>query len=545
MGINQKATASSLAKLSSGLKINSAADDAAGLSISEKMRGQISGLNTASANAQTGINMVSTAEGALNETTAVLQRMRELAVQAGSDTNTTSDRAAMQTETSQLVNAINDIGNNTQFNTKNLLNGSVGVQMSSSTTALSAATTGASTQSGVYLTNVVAVATQAKLGGAQDFAVPVSSGSVTINGSQISITVGDTIGTVASKINNMSSATGVTAIIQQGSSAGTQKLIIQSNNYGSNSTISATGDTHATFAALGLTTTTGTVVTASAAGTDVAGNIEGSTATGNGLSLTSTGANSKGLVVNTVATQSAATSVGGAYSTPTVAGGTIIINGYTAYTATIGDSATNVVAALNAASKETGVTASLTTGGTINLASMVQGKNASITVGGTDVGVGLSGLTAATTNGSDALALSSGNITVNTSNVMQLQIGANQGQTMAIGIDDMRATALGVNNIDLTTQAGAAVAITSIDAATAKVSSERSNLGAFQNRLEHTINNLGTASQNITASEASIRDVDMAAEMTNFQKNNILQQAAQAMLAQANQQPQGVLQLLR
>ena len=126
-----------------------------------------------------------------------------------------------------------------------------------------------------------------------------------------------------------------------------------------------------------------------------------------------------------------------------------------------------------------------------------------------------------------------------------MQIGANQGQTMNISINDMRASALGVNNIDLSSSTSAGAAVTTIQSAIDAVSSQRSNLGAFQNRLEHTINNLGTSSQNVTAAEASIGDVDMAAEMTNFQKNNILQQAAQAMLAQANQQGQGVLQLLR
>jgi Flagellin and related hook-associated proteins len=123
LGVNEKSTQSSLAKLSSGLRINSAADDAAGLAISEKMRGQISGLNKASSNAQDGISLVSTAEGSLNETTSILQRMRELAVQGSNDTNTTSDRTAIQTEMNQLTSEINRIGNTTEFNTQKLLKG--------------------------------------------------------------------------------------------------------------------------------------------------------------------------------------------------------------------------------------------------------------------------------------------------------------------------------------------------------------------------------------------------------------------------------------
>ena len=125
------------------------------------------------------------------------------------------------------------------------------------------------------------------------------------------------------------------------------------------------------------------------------------------------------------------------------------------------------------------------------------------------------------------------------------QIGANTGQTAFISMGDMRAKALGVDSIDIGTKFGAQVAIETVQVGLEKVSAQRSSLGAMQNRLEHTIKNLDTASENLQASESRIRDVDMAKEMMNFTKNNILAQAAQAMLAQANQAPQGVLQLLR
>ncbi len=125
------------------------------------------------------------------------------------------------------------------------------------------------------------------------------------------------------------------------------------------------------------------------------------------------------------------------------------------------------------------------------------------------------------------------------------QIGANAGQTMFISISDMRADAIGVADLDISTKFGAQTAIETVQNAIEKVSSQRSSLGAMQNRLEHTINNLGASSENLTAAESRIRDVDMAKEMMNFTKSNIISQAATAMLAQANQQPQGVLQLLR
>lgn len=256
--INNSAAAKNLEKLSSGFKINRAGDDAAGLAISEKMRGQIRGLNMASKNAQDGISLIQTAEGALNETHAILQRMRELAVQAANDTNTTADRQALQDEVNQLIEEISRIATQTEFNTKVLLSGSFG-----------------------------------------------------------------------------------------------------------------------------------------------------------------------------------------------------------------------------------------------------------------------------------------------TGNELIFHIGANENQIIKLTLGDMTATGLGLSGIDITTQTGAEAAITTIQSGIDKVSNERAKLGAVQNRLEHTINNLGTAAENLQAAESRIRDVDMAKEMMEFTKNSILQQAATAMLAQANQQPQGVLQLLR
>lgn len=258
LGINDSAMNKSLEKLSSGMRINRAADDAAGLAISEKMRGQIAGLNQAVRNAQDGISLIQTAEGALNETHAILQRMRELAVQSANDTNTNEDRTQIQAEITQLVSEINRIATTTQFNTQNLLTGSL----------------------------------------------------------------------------------------------------------------------NATF-----------------------------------------------------------------------------------------------------------------------------------------------------------------------------QIGANKSQTMNLTIGNMAAGALGASgakiaSVKLNTQSGAAAAITTIDAAIGAVSTQRANLGAVQNRLEHTIANLNVASENLTAAESRIRDVDMAKEMADFTKEQILQQAGTAMLAQANMKPQSVLKLL-
>ncbi|MBY6037056.1 flagellin Hag [Fictibacillus nanhaiensis] len=285
LSTNGAQTAKSLEKLSSGLRINRAGDDAAGLAISEKMRGQIRGLEMGSKNAQDGISLIQTAEGALNETHSILQRMRELAVQSSNDTNTDADRGELQKEVDQLAKEITRISNNTEFNTKKLIDGS------------------------------------------RDAA------NVTIGG-------------------------------------------------------------------------------------DLTFHI---------------GANAN--------------------------------------------------------------------------------QNITLAIGAMDAtSLGVAGVNVANTNAETA------------------------GTSGAAVTND---------GINISTQTDANTAITAINGAIETVSAERSKLGAYQNRLEHTINNLGTSAENLTAAESRIRDVDMAKEMMEFTKNNILSQAAQSMLAQANQQPQGVLQLLR
>ncbi len=400
MGVNEGNTAKSLAKLSSGLRINSASDDAAGLAISEKMRGQIRGLDQATRNSQDGISLLRTAEGALNETHSILQRMRELAVQSSTDTNTSADRTNIQSEMTQLESEVERIATATQFNTKNLLDGSMGAAV---TTAV------ANIQSlSVLHSTAAAIVASSQLVDLQD-----SSDNT------LGITTGDTI-SISFVVNGT------------------------------------------TLTATALTVAAGTTVSA---------------------------------LANLMTSQVAAVSYSVAAGALKLSGATGFDNAINGIVISITDSSGNVRnAATNAMSDFTESTAA-----------------ADVQADGTST----------------------------------LAIGANQSQTMTVAISNMSAGALGVDGLNVTTQSNANVAIRVIDNAIASVSTMRSNLGALENRLEHTINNLGTSSENLTAAESRIRDVDMAKEMTNFQKNNILSQAAQAMLAQANQQPQGVLQLLR
>ena len=341
LGTANKSQSNSMEKLSSGLRINKAGDDAAGLAISEKMRAQVRGLDMAAKNAQDGVSLIQTAEGALNESHAILQRMRELAVQSSSDTNTNEDRVELQKEVNELAAELTRIGDNTEFNTKNLLDGSF---------------------EGTF-----------HIGANQ--------------GQNLSISISD----------------------------------MRTDTLGVGQAYEANTDDE----------TTGTLV-------DVDG-------------------------VETLATWFAkdAQVVAAVPEVTDPGDGSII---------------TPEIPAINAS-----VAGYYDAAGTL---------------------------------------------------IHAAEETISDGQKGAFGID-------------ISSQAEADSAITTINNAIETVSAERSKLGATQNRLEHTINNLGTSSENLTAAESRIRDVDMAKEIMELSKNSILSQAAQAMLAQANQQPQAVLQLLQ
>lgn len=353
MGVNAANSQKSMEKLSSGLRINRAGDDAAGLAISEKMRGQIRGLDQAQRNAQDGISMIQTAEGALQESHSILQRMRELAVQSANDTNTADDRAELQKEVDQLAQEITRISNQTEFNEQKLLDGSF-------------------------------------------------NGKFHIGANQ-----GQNINVTIDQMN-------------------AEQL-------------------------------------------GVIGRDAASGALGSGLTIL----NSEGKEVTvTVAKGSAAaaTTVSGS-----LASGTIKIT-----------------------VKASGITND-------EIAKLLEKEGLTVKV--------------ASGKGSAKLASATKKVSAGT-------ISSTKG-------------------INISSQDAASTAIETINSAIKSVSEQRSNLGAIQNRLEHTINNLGTSSENLTAAESRVRDVDMAKEMMNFTKNNVLNQAAQAMLAQANQQPNQVLQLLQ
>lgn len=476
---NESATSKSLEKLSSGLRINRAGDDAAGLAISEKMRGQIRGLDQASSNAQNGISLVQTAEGALNETHSILQRMRELAVQSATDTNTADDRTKIQSEVDQLAKEITRISNTTEFNTQNLLAGGLNDTFH----------IGANAGQNIALSVNAMDAQSLGVAGSQKSAnsmVPGTSG----------------ISNVSNVSRNLAAATGDKVVVTATAAAA-----------GTVNTDAVTDTTNTSL----LAVSNGTLYTGTADATytvkvaSVSGAATGNTVTS--IQYSKDGGNSWTTV--TAAMSSGAAIDGMTFTMVASAVGKYSVGDQYSFKATAA-SATLQLQDQNSAN--------------IGVAQTVHYGDTKATVGsGTDgktVDVGFK-----------FSSLAGGTATFNVVDTASSAAVVNDGKVNTAAV-----AAAGINVSD---QASANTAITTIDNAIKTVSVERAKLGAYQNRLEHTINNLGTSSENLTAAESRIRDVDMAKEMTTYQKNNILQQAAQAMLAQANQQPQGVLQLLR
>jgi flagellin len=486
MNINSTAASKSMQKLSSGLRINSAADDAAGLAISEKMRGQIRGLDQATSNAQDATNLIGTAEGALNETTSILQRMRELAVQSSSDTNTADDRAKVQTETDQLAKEITRISNTTQFNTQNLLAGGLNDTFQ----------IGANKDQNITL-NINAM-DASTLGIARDVhTATLDSNSYGIKAANLDPTSTIPLGAGTITSSNVSSATSAS---MSGSASAT----------GIGSTVNGT---------LNLKID-GTNVNVAFDGTEA--DADAVVAKINAAAVAQLGAgtyatNSSGTIQLSSATTGSTSSVEVlASSTDAVTSGLKLTEG----SKTTGEDAGTIDVTYTASDSST-----KTVNIKANASSVDFGNGLTITK---DVSANTAALF---TNGATGIGVTIGNDT------------SFAAVNNADGSVSKEAYVAG--GIDVSSQTAANAAIDTIDKAINTVSAERSKLGAYSNRLDHTIANLGTSSENLTSSESRIRDVDMAKEMATFSKNNILAQAAQAMLAQANQQPQQVLQLLR
>ena len=505
MNVNNTAAGKSMEKLSSGLRINRAGDDAAGLAISEKMRGQIRGLTQASRNASDGISMIQTAEGALNETQNILQRMRELSVQSSNDTNTAADRQSIQKEIEQLTEEIDRIGNNTEFNTQSLLKGDGSTKLEATGVTINAMVAGKDRE-----TTETNIEIQVKADAVE------TSATIELNGEKINVSVAANAGLtktdIASELQKQ-----IQEEIEKNSQLKDQyKVTVSSDKVKIEAVKGGKYDGDQ-----GKIVVKGTgAANLKSGGTDIAADVKGTDGTTTGatsattkIAMPNTNDISKliGKGMTIAGTQIEFYDAGkGVYEGSSVG---IDIGGIT----NKNDLANAIVN--QAGGKIKGATISNdNNGNNLVVSSLEKGSKSSVKV---EDGAKNEGFEAT------------------------FQVGANSNQTISISIGDMRANALGVKNVDLTTAEGSQEATATIQAAIEKVSTERAGLGAVQNRLEYTISNLDNTTENLTSAESTLRDVDMAKEMMTFSKNNILNQAAQAMLAQANQQPQNVLSLLR
>lgn len=578
MKINNKASSKSIEKLSSGLRISSAGDDVAGLSISEKMRSQIRGLEQASRNAADGITLIQTAEGALNETNSILQRMRELSVQSINDTNNESDRNAIQKEINSLTSEINRIANNTEYNTKKLLTGGDG--------------------KGIKAINL-------------DF-----------NGTEVTHTKGNDAVTKGMKVGvTISSNLSSSSIPQPDGFNFELKGVALSVRYVSDK---ANNVGHIEYANYGGVITGGKItITNTVDGTIVASDVEKvakSTAElfqkqidsnnslkgefkayNKGSQIIIEALDSNGTVSNAEMKVTGIASSSNGLTITDVNTGNTVGNGTTIGKQDIpAKGASTTIDFSNVAATLDDIKALVDAGMSINGQTIQFYDSTDGPYKGKAIGIDIKGVTNAeqlvdaiitqtqnklhgvelTKDGNNKLVITSttkgehskleifnGN-SYNKDIEISLQVGSNENQSMLVSIGEMTAKGLGLVGVgdgfrtvyevddgegnynvecslDVTTAKNAQNAIGIIDEATKKVSTQRSALGAYQNRLQYVVNNLNYSAENTISSESKIRDIDMALEITKNAKSNVLLQAAQSMMAQANSAPEQIIQLLK
>ena len=684
LGITTNSLSKSTEKLSSGYRINRAADDAAGLAISEKMRGQIRGLNKASSNAQDGISMIQTAEGALTETHSILQRMRELAVQASNDTATDDDRTQIQNEIDQLTQEVDRIANTTEFNTKKLLDGSrtggvsekagsIKTDASFGNSLVSATvTTDGSAKSGI--TDVIRLEVNKDFSAGQSVkgqqklsddmmtkinsivtgGTPVTLDPVLQAAAQSVTNTGyNANGSTAENIKSAADAV-KTAITSKQTDVNNSNTAVEKNN----DSIEKTVDNIMALAKTNTNTTTGATFLKDGVTKEDLTNaiknykdalVKDGVAAGAGTSDEITAA--KTALTNLFSTDATTKLPVGLKTTDTIIAAGIGADNANAIAAvksagldttkTLKDAADEITGALDTNIK---ALAGVEITNKTNEAQLSQLQDVSDILGNTELTsaivdyekakTDLNGLTNPSdakkaeyqakvdsakakldslntesspinitdlfgSSASDSFSIASkvddkNNLTINIKNksgddtvitisnadhlkagdtltitsqamveskeaavgkeAVRLQIGANAGQEMQLGINSMKASDLDIvqnkegkegDALEVTKQSSASMAINAYDMAIQKVSTERAKMGAVQNRLEHTIQNLDTASENTQTAESRIRDTDMAEEMVNYSSSNILSQAGQSMLAQAKNSTQGILSLLQ
>ena len=549
---NTSALSKNLEKLSSGYKINRAGDDAAGLAISEKMRAQITGLNAAQKNVKDGISLVKTAEGAMQEIQDMLNRMDYLATQSANGTYQDAvDRENLQKEVNQLLDEIDRIADSANFNGIKLLDGSLDVN----------ASVGQVDRTAVELTGEInrqAGVTQAVTA---SFDIDLE-GMVFTGGASNAGTIQLTVGGATMTVSISGGTTGGSfEVVSGGATIGTAVTLVNIN--GATFSVSANG-TKLTF------TATSDNYTGSTASLDVS-NIKAEATAVSGSAIGSIEDIGQGESAWNTAAQN---TVDGVRKKPQIEAqvkftltedmiksGELVIDGVTYTfddTKTLDQSSGNTIGTKGfgtaGGSTVNDIADKLVKAAYSNTNFAIGHTNGEITIqarSGTDKdhtkGNYDPDATALTESGWSKGLVSYGKTTAaQKGKPLQLQIGdtSDPFNQLQVKVGDMHRGALGLNGLDISTAGAASKSIQMIKDAINNVSSVRGDLGATQNRLEHTQNNLSVMAENIQDAESTIRDTDVAEEMMSYVKNNILVQSAQAMLAQANQVPQGVLQLL-
>lgn len=487
---SSNALSRSFERLSSGLRINSARDDAAGLAISNRMTAQIRGLDQAVRNSNDGISLAQTAEGALNETTNLLQRVRELAVQSASDNNNPSDRASLNEEVTQLVDEINRIAANTSFNGNKLLNGDI---------VNSVLQVGANVGETISVRIDSAEATQLSRQMRR-----VSAVGVDANVALGSMSIGTQIDPITTRYTDIRTA------VDDDDSLSTSNR--------AESAIAKAAAINDAYEFTGVKAIVGKTTVGSANGATIQG-----------------GHNAMGTIGGGILTETDFFVLNGMK----IAGFEVLQN----------DSDNSLVDAINAVIDETGVLASLD-GNSQLVLTAEDGRNIELTVSSATV-ANNTGILRNFAGGQTAVF--GGEISLQSNQQIDVVFGANTNQALGnLRLDGGAAgTAIfgvssdfSVQTLDITTRESSNLAIQIVDIALEQISAQRASLGAIQNRLESTINNLTTNSENLSASRSRILDADFAAETANLSRNQIIQQAGVSILAQANQQPQIALSLL-
>lgn len=467
---SENSLSKSVERLSTGFRINRAADDAAGMAISSKMKAQIRGLAQASRNASDGVSVLDTADGALSEVHNMLQRMRELSVQAANGTNTPDDLKAIQAEISSLREEIDRISRDTEFNTKNLLDGTLGQRVYPDNRGITRIDISDTVNPAVYTVEIAADAQKAVVEGGQPLSatdtVPAgATGKVVINGAEVTIREGENFQEVYEKLRDTAEL-------------GESKLLIVPD------ITDLTGDP------------------------ENAGYVPGNIADGGNLVFVSEEYGNN-------------TELNIKCDNPDLAA----FLGIGTENSEIGS---DVQIAISSQDEGFGTQATILAEGNYVTVTDRSGFEMRFEVIPGMIGMG------------DPV-----NLEVADLGPMTLQIGANENQTMDVRIPELSSKTLYIDKVNVCTVTGADRAITSFDEAIAKVSEVRSSIGAYQNRLDYAVSSLDLTEENMTQALSRIEDVDMAEEMTEYTKDNILTQAATSVLAQANDLPQQVLQLLQ